>query len=196
APSPLPAGHEPGKPLEQASAPPSLEDLGLDGLDELIDVIINEESVSFRINNEILFTSGQADLMPSGLEVLTRLAEVLARNDYQIAVEGHTDPIPIQNDRFPSNWELSTRRATSVLRHLQSQGISASRLRATGYADTRPIAPNDSPAGRAFNRRVELIMEIPRNAVVPSQPGPGSPAGSGRSAAVGSDMPEPLVRLR
>src|SRR5690606_31892243 len=65
APSPLPAGHEPGKPLEQASAPPSLEDLGLDGLDEIIDVIINEESVSFRINNEILFTSGQADLMPS-----------------------------------------------------------------------------------------------------------------------------------
>src|SRR5690606_30588950 len=87
APSSSLADPESGKPLEQALAPPSLEDLGLDGLDELIDVIINEESVSFRINNEILFTSGQADLMPSGLEVLARLAEVLARNDYQIAVE-------------------------------------------------------------------------------------------------------------
>ena len=197
APSTQPASADPsGKDSAQAAAqPPSIRDLGLDGLGDNIDVIVNEESVSFRINNEILFTSGQADLMPSGLEVLTRLAEVLARNDYQIAVEGHTDPVPIQNDRFPSNWELSTGRATSVLRHLQSQGIPASRLRATGYADTRPIAPNDSQAGRAFNRRVELIMEMPRGARnTPQSSSSTSPDGA--LSLSGSEFTGPIVRLR
>jgi|GEM_PF-67183 len=190
------AGDTPDRSADPAStAPASLDELGLNGLGDNIDVIINEESVSFRINNEILFTSGQADLMPSGLEVLTRLAGVLARNDYQIAVEGHTDPVPIQNDRFPSNWELSTGRATSVLRHLQSQGIPASRLRATGYADTRPIAPNDSPAGRAFNRRVELIMEMPRNARKTPQSSSSASAAAPLSLS-GSDSTGPIVRLR
>lgn len=196
-PSTQPASANPsGKDSTKAAAPPpSIQDLGLDGLGDNIDVIVNEESVSFRINNEILFTSGQADLMPSGLEVLTRLAEVLARNDYQIAVEGHTDPVPIQNDRFPSNWELSTGRATSVLRHLQSQGIPASRLRATGYADTRPIAPNDSQAGRAFNRRVELIMEMPRGARnTPQSSSSTSP--DGVLSLSGSEFTGPIVRLR
>lgn len=197
APSTQPASADPsGKDSAQAAAqPPSIQDLGLDALGDNIDVIVNEESVSFRINNEILFTSGQADLMPSGLEVLTRLAEVLARNDYQIAVEGHTDPVPIQNDRFPSNWELSTGRATSVLRHLQSQGIPASRLRATGYADTRPIAPNDSQAGRAFNRRVELIMEMPRSARKTPQSSSSVSAATPLSLS-GSDSAGPIVRLR
>lgn len=193
---PAPA-EAPDRIVEPIATPPaSLEDLGLNGLGDNIDVIINEESVSFRINNEILFTSGQADLMPSGLEVLTRLAGVLARNDYQIAVEGHTDPVPIQNDRFPSNWELSTGRATSVLRHLHSQGIPASRLRATGYADTKPIAPNDSPAGRAFNRRVELIMEMPRNARKTSQSSSSTSAEGALSLLSGSEFAGPIVRLR
>jgi flagellar motor protein MotB len=138
---------------------PTAEDLGLAALGDEINVIVNEESVSFRISNEILFPSGQATLSDPGLAVLDRLAELLAKNPYQITVEGHTDPIPIQNDRFPSNWELSTWRATSVLRHLERSGIAASRLRATGYADTRPLGTNDTADGRAANRRVELIME-------------------------------------
>jgi len=192
--SPLASADTPARSAEPAARPPaSLEDLGLNGLGDNIDVIINEESVSFRINNEILFTSGQADLMTSGLEVLTRLAGVLVRNNYQIAVEGHTDPVPIQNGRFPSNWELSTGRATSVLRHLQSQGIPASRLRATGYADTRPIAPNDSPAGRAFNRRVELIMEMPRKT---SQSSSSTSTDGTPSLLSGSESAAPIVRLR
>lgn len=146
-------------PTPVARPRPTAEDLGLTALGDEIDVIVNEESVSFRISNEILFPSGQATLSDPGLAVLDRLAELLAKNPYQITVEGHTDPIPIQNDRFPSNWELSTWRATSVLRHLQRSGIDPSRLRATGYADTRPIRPNDNADGRAANRRVELIME-------------------------------------
>lgn len=145
---------DPGPPL----LPPNL-DLTL--LGDGVDVIVRERSVSFRISNELLFALGQVDLTPGGINVLKRVVEVLQGNDYPITVEGHTDPIPIRNDRFPSNWELSTFRATSVLRMLIDAGLDPTRLRATGYADTRPIADNQTNEGRALNRRVELILEMP-----------------------------------
>lgn len=139
---------------------PSKESLGLGDLGKSVDVIINEQSVSFRISNELLFPSGQATLSPAGLEVIKRLAAILTKNEYQVSVEGHSDPVPIQTRQFASNWELSSSRATSVLRELVRDGVSAERLRAVGYAETRPIESNDTPAGRAANRRVELIMDI------------------------------------
>ncbi len=198
-PEPLaePAAATPAEPAPTPAPPkPSLADLGLTELGDGIDVIINEESISFRINNEILFSSGQAALTESGLDVLSRLATVLARNDYRIAVEGHTDPVPIRNDRFPSNWELSTTRATSVLRHLEGQGIPAVRLRATGYADTRPIAPNDSPAGRAVNRRVELIMETRPQAAKAAQSSSASNDASASVSTSGSGSVNSVAALR
>ncbi len=147
-----------------AAAPPlrapSKESLGLGDLGKSVDVIINEQSVSFRISNELLFPSGQATLSPGGLDVIKRLAAILNKNDYQVSVEGHSDPVPIQTRQFASNWELSSSRATSVLRELVRDGVSAQRLRAVGYAETRPIESNDTQAGRAANRRVELIMDI------------------------------------
>ncbi|MBD9381302.1 OmpA family protein [Achromobacter sp. ACM02] len=139
---------------------PSKESLGLADLGKSVDVIINEQSVSFRISNELLFPSGQATLSPTGLDVIKRLAAILNKNEYQVSVEGHSDPVPIQTRQFASNWELSSSRATSVLRELVRDGVSAQRLRAVGYAETRPIESNDTPAGRAANRRVELIMDI------------------------------------
>lgn len=139
---------------------PSKESLGLGDLGKSVDVIINEQSVSFRISNELLFPSGQATLSPAGLEVIKRLAAILTKNEYQVSVEGHSDPVPIQTRQFASNWELSSSRATSVLRELVRDGVSAQRLRAVGYAETRPIESNDTQAGRAANRRVELIMDI------------------------------------
>ncbi|NMK48722.1 OmpA family protein [Achromobacter sp. Bel] len=139
---------------------PSKESLGLGDLGKSVDVIINEQSVSFRISNELLFPSGQATLSPAGLEVIKRLAAILTKNEYLVSVEGHSDPVPIQTRQFASNWELSSSRATSVLRELVRDGVSAERLRAVGYAETRPIESNDTPAGRAANRRVELIMDI------------------------------------
>jgi len=139
---------------------PSKESLGLGDLGKSVDVIINEQSVSFRISNELLFASGQATLSPAGLDVIKRLAAILTKNEYQVSVEGHSDPVPIQTRQFASNWELSSSRATSVLRELVRDGVSAQRLRAVGYAETRPIESNDTPAGRAANRRVELIMDI------------------------------------
>ncbi len=139
--------------------PDPLAGLPLDTLGEDIEILVTEGTISFRISNEILFPSGQAQLSPQGLAVLGRLIAVLNATDHLIAVEGHTDDVPIQTERFPSNWELSTGRATSVVRYLESNGVAPQRLRATGYADTRPLSPNDSVEGRATNRRVELIME-------------------------------------
>lgn len=158
-------------PVPPAAAPASvsgpdrdpLAGLPLDRLDKNIEVIVNEGTVSFRISSEILFASGEASLSAPGLAVLGRLVPVLASAArHRIVVEGHTDNIPIQTERFPSNWELSTGRAASVVRYLQSQGIDPARMRATGFADTRPLAPNDTPQGRAQNRHVEVILEAPK----------------------------------
>jgi len=124
-----------------------------------IEVIVNEGSISFRISSELLFGSGRAELEDAGLDVIDQLVPTLAANRYRIVVEGHTDNLPILTERFPSNWELSASRASSVVRYLQLAGIEATRLSATGYADTRPIADNSDERGRASNRRVELIMQ-------------------------------------
>lgn len=139
----------------------SLAELGLDGLGDDIDVLLNDQSVSFRINSEILFPSGQADLSLAGMGVLRKLSGVLHQNEYPIAVEGHTDSIPMRGARYPSNWELSGARAGSVVRYFEANGVAKDRLRAIGYADTRPIADNGTAGGRASNRRVELVMDIP-----------------------------------
>ncbi|MGG4603739.1 flagellar motor protein MotB [Paenalcaligenes sp. Me131] len=139
----------------------SLADLGLDGLGDDIDVLLNDQSVSFRINSEILFPSGQADLSLAGMGVLRKLSHVLNQTIYPIAVEGHTDSIPMRSPRYPSNWELSGARAGSVVRYFEANGVAKDRLRAVGYADTRPIADNATATGRANNRRVELVMDIP-----------------------------------
>ncbi|WP_088159662.1 OmpA/MotB family protein [Achromobacter xylosoxidans] len=155
---------------------PSKESLGLGDLGKSVDVIINEQSVSFRISNELLFPSGQATLSPTGLDVIKRLAAILNKNEYQVSVEGHSDPVPIQTRQFASNWELSSSRATSVLRELVRDGVSAQRLRAVGYAETRPIESNDTPAGRAANRRVELIMDIAAPQKAAQGPAPAAPA--------------------
>ena len=180
-----------GEVLAQAAPPlkaPSKESLGLGDLGKSVDVIINEQSVSFRISNELLFPSGQATLSPSGLDVIKRLANILNKNEYQVSVEGHRDPVPIQTRQFASNWELSSSRATSVLRELVRDGVAGSRLRAVGYAETRPIESNDTPAGRAANRRVELIMDITAPAK-PAQADAKGADGKAASAANGKAAP-------
>lgn len=139
----------------------SLSDLGYDQLGDDIDVSISAGVVSFRIKSEILFTSGQADLGLAGVDVLKKLVNVLQKNNFQVAVEGHTDSVPIRG-RYPSNWELSGSRAGSVVRYLEANGISSERLRAVGFADTQSLASNATAAGRAQNRRVELKMEMPK----------------------------------
>ena len=92
-------------------------------------------------------------------EVLSRIAEKVRPLNAHIHVEGHTDNIPIKTAQFPSNWELSTSRATNVLQHLVSSAeLKPEYLSAVGYGEYRPVAPNDTPHGRAANRRVDLVV--------------------------------------
>jgi chemotaxis protein MotB len=92
------------------------------------------------------------------LAVVQRIAETLRPVGYGIRVEGHTDNTPIRTAQFPSNWELSTARATFLLQYLITAGIPAPRLSAVGYGEYRPLASNDTPQGRASNRRVDLVV--------------------------------------
>lgn len=174
---------------------PSKESLGLADLGNSVDVIVNEQSVSFRISNELLFASGQATLSTAGLDVIKRLAGILNKNDYQVSVEGHSDPVPILTKQFASNWELSSSRATSVLRELVRDGVTPQRLRAVGYAETRPIESNDTAAGRAANRRVELIMDItppqPKAAAAAQAPAAGKPATAPQAAVSAAETSKP-----
>jgi len=123
-----------------------------------VSVSQGREGVTLRIDDSLLFASGQAVLTAQGRSVVESLMDVLANFNGQISVEGHTDSMPIATARFPSNWELSSARAIAVVRHLERQGFNISRMRAVGYADTQPMETNATAVGRAANRRVELLL--------------------------------------
>jgi chemotaxis protein MotB len=111
------------------------------------------------VNDGVLFKAGDATLQPGGMEVLQLVMSSLQDIPNNLSIEGHTDSRPISNNRFASNWELSTTRATSVLRYMEEQGFAKGRLSASGYGDTRPVAGNDTAEGQAQNRRVEIVIE-------------------------------------
>jgi chemotaxis protein MotB len=112
-----------------------------------------------ELSENILFDSGKADLKKEGQTALQEVAGVLASiPDREFQIAGHTDNIPIKSAKFPSNWELSTARAVTVARFLGSQGVPSNRLSAAGYAESQPVATNDTPEGRAQNRRIEIVL--------------------------------------
>ena len=129
-------------------------------------VLETSRGVTIEINDSILFSPGQALLQPTLVKAMSTIAVVLAASDFPITIEGHTDNIPISTTQFPSNWELSAVRATTVLRLFNDAGVAAERLTAIGYADTRPVEPNILADGRARNRRVSILIDsaIPEKA--------------------------------
>ncbi len=115
--------------------------------------------IVISIPEPILFESGEANLRPEALPFLQALAEVLIELDRPVKVEGHTDNVPIRSARYPSNWELSAARAVVVVRILtELYGVPPAHAAAHAYADSRPIADNSTPDGRAKNRRVEIVV--------------------------------------
>lgn len=124
------------------------------------------------VSDQVLFDPGSATLRPDGRAVLDGLAGALLALPNPVAIEGHTDDVPISNARFPSNWELSTARATSVLQHLiGAYGFPPDRLTAAGYGEQRPIAPNATSAGRDQNRRVDIaVLSMTTRASAGAQP--------------------------
>lgn len=111
------------------------------------------------VSEGVLFDAGSDELRPAGKVVLDGVSASLVDIPNQLSIEGHTDDRPISTSRFPSNWELSTARATTVLRYLVDRhGIPSNRVGAVGYADQRPAATNSTDAGRARNRRVDVVV--------------------------------------
>lgn len=126
--------------------------------DGQVRVMQNERGVRVEINANVLFSSGEATLHAESGKALKAVAQVLQNGDQIIQVEGHTDDKPITTSKFPSNWELSAVRATSVVRLLIENGVAASRLTAVGYGENHPVESNDTEEGRARNRRVTLMI--------------------------------------
>lgn len=115
--------------------------------------------ISIEINASALFSPGEALLGLDAVRALRAVAEVIAVGDFPIKVEGHTDNVPIGTALYPSNWELSSSRASSVVRLFVDAGVKPDRLTAAGYADQRPVALNTTVEGRARNRRVTILVE-------------------------------------
>lgn len=143
-------------------------------------VRVTERGVSFRLEGELLFDSGRTELKEEAWPILSRIADLAARRPEQVEVEGHTDDLPIASARYPSNWELSTARAGAATRYMIDHGVPASRIRAVGYAETRPLVPNSSSENRAKNRRVEFLFALDpgaREALNTETSGPTAPSG-------------------
>ena len=125
-----------------------------------VEVAVSERGVVVRLKDSIAFATGSDQLNEGVKPVLDLVGELVVEFPEGLTIEGHTDDRPIRSDRFPSNWELSTARATAVLRHVQRDGpLKVQRLRVAGYADTEPLVPNSNEDNRARNRRVEFIFD-------------------------------------
>lgn len=117
------------------------------------------QGLAVEINASVLFAPGQAALQPESIAALTAVATVLRESGNAVQVEGHTDNVPmIGGGAYPSNWELATARASSVVRLFIAAGVDPARLAAIGYADNRPVESNETIEGRTRNRRVTLLI--------------------------------------
>ena len=138
----------------QIEASPYLPDL--DG----VEVSRVSEGINLRVQDQLLFPGSTADLTENGSGLVASLVSTIQRYEGDVSVEGHSDSRPINTPEFPSNWALSSARAIAIVEALEAAGVDAARLRAVGRAATQPIASNNTPEGRASNRRVEVIIHV------------------------------------
>jgi len=137
--------------------------------DQLIKVSSNELWLQIELKDSILFPSGGVETSPQAQTIFTEIAGILKSYENPVQVEGFTDNVPIRNGRYPTNWELSSARATEIVKFLASQGVAPERLAAVGYGEFQPLVSNDTEMGRAQNRRVAVMiakrkMERPKTA--------------------------------
>lgn len=127
---------------------------------DIMDVIRAGNTTVVRFPDRVSFPSGSGVFKPEFIPILSKFLSVLDRTEGQIVISGHTDDVPITTDLYRSNWDLSASRATSVAHYiLENTDIEPARITVQGYADSRPLAPNDSAENRAKNRRVEITIE-------------------------------------
>ncbi|MCP4688550.1 MAG: flagellar motor protein MotB [Desulfobacterales bacterium] len=129
------------------------------GLRKQIHVLLSDRGLVIKLSNAAVFDVGKADIRAKGSPMLDKIASIIGPLPHVIRIEGHTDNVPIRTQKFPSNWELSTARAVSVLRYfMDAHHIPAKRLVAVGFGEFQPRRSNDTPEGRSVNRRVEIIV--------------------------------------
>ena len=122
-------------------------------------VSIDAGRIVINLPNNVLFNSGSANLNSEGKKALTQIGDVLKQfSDRRFQIEGHSDNVPIKSARYPSNWELSTARALSVVHLLTEMGVAPENVSAAGFGEFRPRADNDTEEGRQLNRRIEIVM--------------------------------------
>ncbi len=129
------------------------------GLGNNIRLEVTPKGLLIRIDSPVLFDLGEATIKPEAYPILDKVVEMTKMWPNKIRIEGHTDDLPIHTRKFPSNWELSTARALSVLRYFLGKGVEPRRLAAVGYGEYHPLVPNTSAENRAKNRRVEIYIE-------------------------------------
>lgn len=130
-----------------------------ENMEDYVSPRLEERGVVLEIKDHILFDSGKADIKPEAAEVLKKISGILKSVPNQIIVEGHTDNVPINTARYPSNWELSVDRAVRVVRYfIEKHHMPPERFLATGYGEYHPVASNETPEGRARNRRVNIVI--------------------------------------
>ena len=120
---------------------------------------ITDRGLTIRFTGKVLFPLGKAEIKDQAYNILDKMAQFVKSVPNDVVVEGHTDNLPIQNSNFPSNWELSTTRATNVIRYfIENNSINPVRLSAAGYSKYKPVKPNNSVKNRSLNRRVDIII--------------------------------------
>ena len=128
-------------------------------LDREIELTQSPRGIVMTLTDRALFDVGEAQITDSAFPLMDKIGAIVSQTGYNVRIEGHTDNLPIMNQRFPSNWELSTARAVNVLRYFVEQlQIPARRLSAVGFGEFQPKYPNDTAANQAKNRRVEIIF--------------------------------------
>lgn len=167
---PAPAGTQPASPQTAPAAQGERGDSGRllgevrdrlqsAGFGAGVEVAQQKQGVLIRVKDNLVFESGSAQIHPDGHRLIEAIAQAVRTLPGAIRVEGHTDDVPIRNDRYPSNWELSAARAVNVVRALAEQhGIAPQRLMFAGYGEQKPLVPNTTPANRQKNRRVEVYL--------------------------------------
>lgn len=128
-------------------------------LKESVQITMDERGLKIRFTDQVLFDLGEAVVKPGALPILRAVGEEIYLVPNHVLVEGHTDDWPIHTPQFPSNWELSTARATALVHFfIEEVGVDPTKLSAAGYSKYHPVAPNDSPVNKAKNRRVDVII--------------------------------------
>ena len=153
----------PGSPFFLSGQPSVLEQLAQQA--ETVEipqenfVTLDDRGVVVSFKDSALFGPGSAELLPTAIDSLSRFVKFLYALPNDIVIEGHTDDQRISSAQFPSNWELSSARASAVARYLQAEGIKGDRMTVLGFAEFRPRFLNDSPQKRALNRRIDVLIK-------------------------------------